>query len=91
VLSIDNYGEFKQDYYTEMLAMAGDKPIALGGVPSLEVLAQQPRWAYFMGWSELTERLNMPDKLQAIYHSPNLLTQDVPDSSGHDIEQRMYC
>jgi mannan endo-1,4-beta-mannosidase len=81
VLSIDNYGEFKQDYYTEMLALAADKPIALGevgGVPSLEVLARQPRWAYFMGWSELTEGLNTPDKLQAIFHSPNLLTRDNP-------------
>ncbi len=81
VLSIDIYGEFKQSYYTEMLALAGDKPVALGEVgamPSLEVLAQQPRWAYFMVWSELAEGLNTQDRLQTMYHAPNLLTRDDP-------------
>ncbi len=81
LLTIDIYGEFKKDYYTEMLALAGDKPIALGEVgamPSLEVLEQQPRWTYFMAWSELAEGFNAPDKLQSMYHAPNLLTRDNP-------------
>jgi mannan endo-1,4-beta-mannosidase len=81
VLTVDIYGEFKQEYYTDILALAGDKPVALGEVgamPSLDVLAQQPRWAYFMVWSGLAEGSNQSDKLQAIYHAPNLLTRDDP-------------
>ena len=32
---MDIYGEFKQDYYTEMLALAAGKPIALGEIFAL--------------------------------------------------------
>jgi ABC-type multidrug transport system ATPase subunit len=55
ILTMDIYGEFKQDYYTEMLKLAAGKPIALGevgAVPTPEILAAQPRYAYFMAWSE---------------------------------------
>lgn len=41
--------------YDAMLNVAGGKPIALaevGRVPSPEVLAAQPRWAWFMVWAE---------------------------------------
>ncbi len=82
VVTMDIYGEFKQSYYNDMLALAGDKPIALaevGAMPSLDVLAQQPRWAYFMMWSGMGEMSNPPDKLQAIFHAPNLLNRgDAP-------------
>jgi mannan endo-1,4-beta-mannosidase len=81
LLTMDIYGEFKPSYYTDMLALAADKPIALGevgGLPSPEVIAQQPRWAYFMDWSELAEALNTPEQLQAVYHAPSLITRDDP-------------
>jgi hypothetical protein len=65
-----------------MLQLAGPKPIALaevGRMPSLEVLARQPRWAYFMMWSELTEMSNSPEQLETIFHAPNLLNRgDAP-------------
>lgn len=44
-----------QSDYDAMLNVAGGKPIALaevGRVPSPEVLAAQPRWAWFMTWAE---------------------------------------
>jgi mannan endo-1,4-beta-mannosidase len=44
-----------QSDYNAMLNVAGGKPIALaevGRVPSPEVLAAQPRWAWFMVWAE---------------------------------------
>lgn len=44
-----------QSDYDAMLNVAGGKPIALaevGRVPSPEVLAAQPRWAWFMVWAE---------------------------------------
>jgi mannan endo-1,4-beta-mannosidase len=81
VVTIDIYGEFLQSYYDTMLSIAGDKPVALGEVgamPSLEVIAKQPRWAYFMVWSEM-EAANPLEQLQAIYHAPNMLNRgDAP-------------
>jgi mannan endo-1,4-beta-mannosidase len=81
IVSMDIYGEFKQSYYNDMLALAGDKPIALaevGAMPTLDVLAKQPRWAYFMMWSGMAEGANSPDQLQAIFHAPNLLNRGDP-------------
>jgi mannan endo-1,4-beta-mannosidase len=81
VVAMDIYGEFKQDFYDDMVAQAGDKPIALaevGAMPTLEVLARQPRWAYFMMWSGLAETANTADQLQTIFHAPNLLNRGDP-------------
>ena len=81
VLSVDNYGEFKQSFYDDILALAGDKPVALaevGTLPSLEVFQQQPKWTYFMIWAGLTEVLNPLDKLQQVFGAPNMLNRDDP-------------
>lgn len=82
VITMDTYGEFKQSYYDSMLALAKDKPIALaevGAMPTLNVLASQPRWAYFMMWSGFAESANTPGQLQTMFHTPNLLNRgDAP-------------
>ena len=81
VVSMDIYGEFKQEYYDSMLQIAAGKPIALGevgGLPSLEVLAAQPRWTYFMAWSGLLESSSSPDLVQAVYHAPIAINRDDP-------------
>jgi mannan endo-1,4-beta-mannosidase len=82
VVTMDIYGKFDQSYYTSMLTLADAKPIALaevGAMPSLEVLAQQPRWAYFMMWSGMGEAVNSPELLQAMSHAPNVLNRgDAP-------------
>ncbi len=80
VVSMDIYGEFKQDYYDSMLALAAGKPIALaevGEVPSLDVLAKQPRWTYFMVWAGFPDPHRM-DGMQAIYHAPQAINRDDP-------------
>jgi mannan endo-1,4-beta-mannosidase len=85
VVTMDIYGEFKQDYYDSMISLAAGKPIALaevGAVPSLEVLAAQPRWTYFMSWSELVRASNSLDQLHAIYDSPRALNRDDPRLAG---------
>jgi mannan endo-1,4-beta-mannosidase len=79
LVSIDIYGEFKQEYYASMIALADGKPIALGevgGLPSLEVLKTQPRWVYFMDWSEFIQEHNPLDLVNAVYHAPQVLTRD---------------
>ena len=77
VLTIDIYGPFEQSYYDAMLALAGPaRPIALaevGTMPTLDVLAKQPRWAYFMMWSGSAEGSNTPEQLQAMFHAPNVV------------------
>lgn len=78
IVTMDIYGEFKQSYYDDLVALDGDKPIALaevGAMPTLDVLAKQPRWAYFMMWSGLAESSNSLEQLQTIFHAPKLLNR----------------
>lgn len=82
VLSMDIYGTFKQSYYDSMVTLAGPhKPIALaevGAMPTLQVLAAQPRWAYFMMWSGMAESANSSLQLQTIFHAPNVINRNDP-------------
>jgi mannan endo-1,4-beta-mannosidase len=81
VLTIDIYGAFNQEYYTDMLALAAGKPIAMGEVgmaPTPQILAAQPRWAYFMVWSNLVDFSNTVDALTTLYRAPQVLTRDDP-------------
>jgi mannan endo-1,4-beta-mannosidase len=85
LVTMDIYGEFKQSYYTDMLELAAGKPIALaevGTMPSPEVLEQQPRWTYFMTWSEWIHSANTLEAANAIYHSPRALNRDDPRLAG---------
>jgi mannan endo-1,4-beta-mannosidase len=85
VLSVDIYGEFKPAFYDGLLALAAGKPIALGevgAVPSPAVLKEQPKWTWFMCWSDIVERGNPLDALRATYTAPDVLTRDDPRLSG---------
>jgi mannan endo-1,4-beta-mannosidase len=85
VVTMDIYGEFKQEYYDSMVALAAGKPIALaevGALPSLEVLDRQPRWTYFMSWSEFIRTANTLDQVNALYHDPRMLNRDDPRLAG---------
>jgi mannan endo-1,4-beta-mannosidase len=81
VLSADVYGEFKPEYYDGLVALAAGKPVALGEVgtvPTPEVLKAQPKWTWFMSWSDIVERGNPIELLRATYTAPNVLTRDDP-------------
>jgi mannan endo-1,4-beta-mannosidase len=56
VLATDVYKTgFARRDYDELLALAGDKVIALGEVgrpPAREILRQQPRWVWYMNWGD---------------------------------------
>ena len=63
-------GGFAQADYEQLLALAGEKPIALGEVgapPTLDIQSQQPRLAWFMVWGELFRHLQERDAYQALY------------------------
>jgi mannan endo-1,4-beta-mannosidase len=55
ILALDVYGnDFAQSYYDSLLALAQGKPVTLaevGNPPSLEILQQQPKWAYYVTWA----------------------------------------
>lgn len=65
--------------YNAMLGVAGTKPIAIGEIgalPTAAQLATQPRWVYFMGWSDLVFSQNTQTQLIALYGATNVLTLD---------------
>jgi mannan endo-1,4-beta-mannosidase len=81
VLSVDIYGDFKQSYYDDLLALSGGKPVALGevgGLPSPATLSAQPKYTWFMTWSEFIEMSNSLDAARAVYNDPHALNRDDP-------------
>jgi mannan endo-1,4-beta-mannosidase len=79
IVSMDTYRPFAQSDYESMLAIAGaHKPIALaevGTLPTPEVLAKQPRWAYLMVWSEFETDHNTLEGLQQFFRSPHTINR----------------
>lgn len=76
VLSLDVYGsDFKQSYYDSLAALSEGKPLALaevGSPPTPEVLAEQPRWTYYMTWAGMVR--NTPRKqYEALLADPRVL------------------
>lgn len=66
------------DTYAKVLAVAHGKPIALtevGKIPTPLQLASQPRWTYFMVWSEYLTGANSPARLRQTYGANRVLTQ----------------
>jgi mannan endo-1,4-beta-mannosidase len=65
--------------YNTMVSIAAGKPIAIGECEVLPTAAQllaQPKWTFFMSWSELTYAGNTTAQLKALYTAPNVITLD---------------
>jgi mannan endo-1,4-beta-mannosidase len=81
VLALDVYdgdGYTRREYDT-LLALAGDKPIAIGEcekLPTPAELAAQPRWAFFMPWAELVYKGQDEAQIRALYADPRVVTLD---------------
>jgi mannan endo-1,4-beta-mannosidase len=84
IAALDFYGgNYSDDSYRAMVAVAGTKPIAIGEcdvLPTAEKLATQPRWTFFMAWAELVECnhgvTNTPRQIADLYHAANVVTLD---------------
>lgn len=81
VMSLDFYNGdgYTYEKYNAMLAIAGNKPIAIGEcdqLPTASQLASQPRWVFFMGWAELVKEKNNNAAIISVYSAPNVLTRD---------------
>lgn len=79
MVSVDVYDTFKTMYYDEAVKIAAGKPVALGEVgpiPSPEVLKAQPKWTYFMTWSEFVEENNPLPAVQTTYSDPSVINRE---------------
>lgn len=78
VLATDVYNfDYEQKDYEELLALAEGRVIALGEVgelPKLEILAAQPKWAWFMVRSSWLETHNTLERVMTIYNLRETLT-----------------
>ena len=80
VLATDVYNfDYEQKDYEELLTLANGKVIALGEVgelPKPEILAAQPKWAWFMVMSSWLETHNTLERVMTIYNLPETLTME---------------
>lgn len=71
ILATDIYHfDYEQKDYQELLDLAEGRPIALGEVgqlPKPNILAAQPRWSWFMVWSNWLHTANSKERVQAVY------------------------
>jgi cellobiose epimerase len=80
VLAADVYHhDYRQSHHDELAALAGGKAIALGEVgevPTPEILAHQPLWAWFMIWGNFVDTHNTPAQIRDLYGYPGILTHE---------------
>jgi mannan endo-1,4-beta-mannosidase len=80
ILATDIYNTgFAKEQYDQLLAVAGDKPIAcgeVGAVPSAKILKEQPRWTWFMVWGEPGGGFRQGGGFREVYNSDEALTLD---------------
>jgi mannan endo-1,4-beta-mannosidase len=65
--------------YQAMVKISGGKPIAIGEcqkLPTAAQLAAQPKWTFFMGWSELQFEKNTLEEIKSVHLTTNTLTLD---------------
>lgn len=91
VLTLDMYWSDGQGYttakYNAMANKAGNKPMGIGecqDLPAVNLLSSQPKWSFFMGWSELVFQNNSNQKIQEIYWSDRVITlNEMPGWTGN--------
>jgi mannan endo-1,4-beta-mannosidase len=80
VFAFDVYDKgYDKSWYDYILPIVGKKPMAIGEcekLPTPAVLAQQPRWVFFMDWAELVQEKNSVEALKTLYNDPRVLTRD---------------
>lgn len=80
VLATDVYRQgFAQNDYDSLLALAEGKPIGLGEVgpvPPVDILRAQPRWTYFVVWSDLGGSRTEREVIRTTYRSEETLNWD---------------
>jgi mannan endo-1,4-beta-mannosidase len=80
VFAFDVYDQgYNREWYEYLLPIAGNKPMAIGEcarLPTAEMLAEQPRWVFFMSWAELVYKENSQDEIIRLYNSERIITRE---------------
>ncbi|MGQ8335530.1 glycoside hydrolase family 26 protein [Sunxiuqinia sp. A32] len=82
VLALDVYDDksgYSEEKYNIIVEAAKGKPIAIGEcqkIPTVEQLKDQPKWTFFMGWSELEVERNTEEQIKKVHDAENVLTLD---------------
>ena len=80
IAALDVYGsDFKQSYYDDLLTQAAGKPVTLAEVgppPTVAVLAQQPKWTWWMTWAGNPRH---SDAVQALFDDPRSYSLSDPE------------
>ncbi len=80
VLAADVYhNDYKQSHHDDLVKLAQGKPVALGEVgemPVPQTIKEQPRWTWFMGWSDFLFKANNADSVRSLYNAPQTITLD---------------
>ncbi|WP_162551090.1 glycosyl hydrolase [Paenibacillus tepidiphilus] len=80
VLAMDIYNnDFRDSYYAKLNKLSGGRIIAVGEngeLPDMEMLREkQPRYAYFMTWSNYLSDKNSLSAIQAVYSHPRAVNR----------------
>jgi mannan endo-1,4-beta-mannosidase len=78
-LDVYDRSGYTDEKYQIMQSVSNGKPIAIGECskfPSADILLKQPKWTFFMVWSELEFKENTIDQIKAIHTASNVLTLD---------------
>ncbi len=79
VLALDVYGnDFARSYLDSLVRLSQGKPLALaevGNPPSPEILAQQPRWTYYMTWAGMV-RNTSPSTYARLFADPRIVNRN---------------
>lgn len=94
VLALDVYGnDFAPSYYDSLVALSQGKPLALaevGNPPSPAILAQQPRWIYYMTWAGMVRNTSRRD-YDALFSDPRVLNLEDPAYAEVTAPYRAAC
>jgi hypothetical protein len=94
VLALDVYGnDFAQPYYESLVALSDGKPLALaevGNPPAPGILAQQPRWTYYVTWTGMVRNTSRK-QYAALLHDPRILSLEDPGYAEAMAAYRRAC
>jgi mannan endo-1,4-beta-mannosidase len=94
ILSLDVYGsDFAQSYYDSLVALARGKPLALaevGNPPTPEILAQQPRWTFYVTWAGMVRNTSRK-QYDALMRDPRVLNLGDPAHGNVMAAYRKAC
>jgi mannobiose 2-epimerase len=80
VLATDVYrSDYRQSHHDDLAKLGQGKIIALGEVgevPTPDILARQPLWAWFMIWGNFVDTHNTPQQMRDLYNYPNIVTHE---------------